>query len=181
MLAVRVSRPPIPMVVSVLFSEMPVTLVAGTTVTSHVAVFAPSFVVTLIVAFSPMRVRAEGGTSMVPLAPGTGTATFQLELSHVTSLFVALLGSIVAIRVSWPPGAMFVLLLFRVTPVTLTASGSTVTVQEAGKLPCVVKTVIVAVPGMLPALMFPFWSTFMVMLLGTLDVTSHLRALFVAL
>ena len=76
----------------------------------HVAVFFPSLVVTVITAvpaFNPFT---------LPLL--STDATLALLLAHVTLLFVALLGAIVAVSFSLDPTFIVVLVLFKVTPVT---------------------------------------------------------------
>ena len=97
----------------VLFKLTPVTATVGFfTVTLHVAVFDPSFVVTVIVALPAAT------PFTVPFA--STVATFVLLLFHVTSWFVALLGATVAVNVVVFPFVILVLVLFKLTPVTAT-------------------------------------------------------------
>ena len=138
--AVKVCVSPTVIDNDVLFRLTPVTdTVAAFTVTAHVAVLAPSFVVTVIVA--------------VPAAFAVTTpledtvATVVLLDFHVTDLSVAFDGNTVAVKVSVSLTVMERELLFRLTPVTETFAAWTVTVQVAVFDPSVVVTVIVAVPA----------------------------------
>ena len=81
------------------------------TVTVHVAVLLPSTVLTVIVAV-PAAIA-------VTTPPSTVTTLLSL-VDHVTFLFVALLGLIVATKVSVPPAVMDVEFLFKDTLVTAT-------------------------------------------------------------
>jgi len=133
-LAKRVSVPPTARLVDA-FKDTPVTAM-GLTVTVQEAVLLPSAVVTVMVAVPTL--------TAVTKPPDT-VATAVLLLLHVTFLFVALEGSILAKRVSAPPTARLVD-AFKDTPVT--AMGLTVTVQEAVLLPSAVVTVMIAVPAL---------------------------------
>jgi hypothetical protein len=99
-------------VVDDLFRDTPVTATlaaAGVTVTEHVAVLLPSTVVTVI------TVLPADTAVTVPLDT---VATAGALLLHVTLLFVALEGVMVALRVSLPPTVKDRLVLLRLTPVT---------------------------------------------------------------
>ena len=140
--AVRVCVSPTVMDRDVLFRETPVTgTVAAWTFTVQVAVFPPSFVVTVIVA--------------VPAAwpvttPEEETVATDLLLDdQVTDLLVAFEGVIVAVRVCMSPIVIVNEVLSSVTPVTDTVAALTVTVQVAVFPPSFVLTVIVAVPAAL--------------------------------
>ena len=147
----------------VLFSVTPVT---GTvTVTEHVAVLLPSFVLTVIVAVPD--------ATAVTFPEELTVATLVLLLLQLTFLFVAFDGVTVAVSVSVAFGANVSVVLFRLTPVTGTV---TVTAQVAVLLPSAVVTVIVAVPAA-PAVTFPAVETVATLVLLLLQVTF----LFVAL
>ena len=143
------------------------------TVTSQVAVFPPSSVVTVITAFP----------SFLPVIfPFWSTAnTSSLFDDHVTFLFVALVGSIVAINILVALTFTVIEFVFKLTSVTATLSelgfwlSATVTWQVAVFPPSSVVTVIVAKPALL-ATTFPFWST--VAISELLD--DHVTFLFVA-
>ena len=130
--AVRVSLLPFSIVSSVLFKDTDVTGI--TTVTLHVAVFDPSFVVTVMTALPAF--------TAVTL-PFWSTVTMALLLDcHVTVLSVASLGLTVAVRVSLLPFSIVSSVLFKDTEAT---DITTVTEQSAVKLPAVAE--IVAVPA----------------------------------
>ena len=116
-----------------MFKVTPVT--ATVTVTVQVAVLFPSTVLTVMVAEPP--------PTAVTLPLASTVATEVLELVHVTFLFVASLGVIVAVSVCVDPFVKDMLVLFRLTPVTGT---DTVTVQVAVLFPSAVFTVMVAEP-----------------------------------
>jgi hypothetical protein len=135
--AVRVSVPPTRMAVDVLFKVIPVTeIVMGLTDTVQAAILLPSSVLTVMVVDPALTAVTNPSSDTV--------ATPVLPLLHVTFLFVALAGAIIAYRVSVLPSRIEVDVLSRVTPVTVT--GFTLTVQEAVLPPLAVVTVIVAVP-----------------------------------
>jgi len=119
--ALRVSVLPTITLADDLFRVTPVTATTALlTVTVQVAVLPPSVAAVI---------TAVPAATAVTTPPDT-VATAVLLLLHVTFLFVALEGVIVAIRVSVPPGTIrLVDDLFRVTP--LTATLLTVTVQVA--------------------------------------------------
>ena len=105
------------------------------TVTTHSAVFVPSFVVAVIVA-----VPAETAVT----TPSVSTvATDSLLLFHTTFWLVALAGVMVAISVSVSRTASSNVLLFNVIPVIGTI---TVTIAVVVLPPSIVLTVMVAVP-----------------------------------
>ena len=116
MVATRVSLPPTRILVSVLFSCTPVTLISlSLTVTLQVAVFPPSSVVTVMVAspaFTPVT---------LPLASTVAMAA-SLDF-QATFLFAASLGATVAVSVSLSPTRSVIVALFNVTPVTDTTGG----------------------------------------------------------
>ena len=74
-------------------------------------------------------------------------ATLELELVHVTFLFVAFSGATVAVNLSVPPISKDSEVLFNDTPVTDIVLALTVKAQVAFLLPSFVVTVIVAVPA----------------------------------
>jgi hypothetical protein len=124
MVATSVSVLPTAIVVDVLFSDTPVTgTVAVLMVTAHVAVLLPSCVVAVIVA-----VPADTPLTS-PLADTVALAV--LLLAHVTFLFVALLGAMVATSVSVLPTAIVADVLFSDTPVTGTLAVLIVTAHVA--------------------------------------------------
>lgn len=123
----------------VLSRETPETA-TGFTVTSQVAFFPPSTVVTVMVAVPTVF------AVMTPVEETVATAVL-LE-DQVTDLFVALVGVTTAVSVSVSPTVMVRVVWFRLTPVTATVAALTVTVQEAVLLPSTVLTVIVAVPAL---------------------------------
>ena len=107
----------------------------GFTFTVHVATFPPSCVVTVIIASPPCF------AVITPLL----TVTLLLSLLlHVTFLFIAFSGVIVAVKVCVVPLAIVMLLLFSITPWT---ASPTVTLQLAVWFPSWVVTVIIAVPA----------------------------------
>ena len=130
--AVRVSLLPFSIVSSVLFSDTEVTGI--TTVTLQVAVFDPSFVVTVMTALpAPTAVTL----------PFWSTVTTDVLLDfQLTVLSVASLGLTVAVRVSLLPFSIVSSVLFKDTEAT---DITTVTEQSAVKLPAVAE--IVAVPA----------------------------------
>lgn len=136
-----------------LFRLTPVTFTKGGTYTvmAHVATFPPSAVVAVIV------------FGMVPAAtavtrPVLSTVAFAgVEEVQFTVVFVALKGYMVGINVIVPPVAKKADLLSSPMPVTATAF-TTVTTQEAVKLPFVVVTVIVLIPAATPVTL-PFEAT----------------------
>ena len=122
-----------------LFRLTPVTATfAAETATLQVAVLDPSAVLTVIVAVPAAFAVTRPDEETV--------ATDVLLEDHVTFLFVAFDGDIVAAKVSVLPTVMDKELLFRVTPVTATVAAVTVTLQVAVLDPSTVFTVIVAVP-----------------------------------
>ena len=121
---VRFSVPPTIRLVDVLFKDTPVTETGRELmVTVQEAVLLPSAVVTVIVAVPVL--------TPVTTPPVDTMATAVLLLLHVTFLFVALEGSILAKRVSVPFTARLVDVLLRDTPVTGTTFTLIVTVQVA--------------------------------------------------
>ena len=128
------------------------TLVTGTafsfTVTAHVAVFAPSTVVTVMVALP----AATAVTTPLSLT----VATDSLSELHVTLLFVAFDGETVAVSAAVPPMFRLTVSGDRLTPVTAITLLLTVTVHVAFFPPQV--AVIVALPAF-TAVTTPFWST----------------------
>ncbi len=88
---------------------------AAITVTVHVAVLLPAWVVTVIIAVP---------TALPVTVPLLTVATLVLLLDQFTVLFVALLGVTVAVSVSVPPTEMLVDALFRLTPLTDTHCAS---------------------------------------------------------
>jgi hypothetical protein len=109
--ATRVSAPLTPRLMLDLFSETPVTAME-LTVTVQVAVLPPSEVVTVIV--------ADPGATAVTVPFSDTVATAVLLLLQLTALLVALVGVMVAIRVSEAPALRLREFLFNVTPVTAT-------------------------------------------------------------
>ena len=107
-------------------------------VTLHVAVLPPALaVIVTSPSFTPV-------TTPLPLT----VAIDVLLEDQVTDLFVALSGFTVAVIVPVLPGAIVMLLLFRLTPVT--ATSLTVTLQVAVLPPTAVFAVMVAVPAFTP-------------------------------
>jgi len=158
------SVPPTTMLVDVLFKDTPVTA-TGLTVTAQDAVLPPSAVVTVIVAVP----------TLTPVTkPPVTVATAVLLLLHVTFLFAALAGVIAELSSSVLPTKMPVDVLFKITP--LTATGLTVTVQEAVLPPSTVVTVIDAVPTLTP-LTTPLVDTVATAVLLLLHVTFWFVAL----
>ena len=138
--AVKVCVSPTVIDSDVLSRLTPVTdTVAAFTVTAHVAVLAPSFVLTVIV--------AEPAAFAVTTPEEDTVATEVLLEDQVTDLSVAFDGVTVAVKVSVSPTVMERELLFRLTPVTDTFAAWTVTEHVAVFDPSVVVTVIVAVPA----------------------------------
>ena len=128
------------MVVLDLLRLTPVTGI-GSTVIVQSAVMPPSMVVAVIIAVP---------TATAVTSPVSETvAVFVSLLVQVTSLFVALSGSTVAISCSVPPTTRDMLDLIRVTPVTAMSASVpvTVTLQLADTAPSCVLTVIIASPG----------------------------------
>ena len=109
------------------------------TVTEHVAVLPPSFVLTVIVAVP--------GVFAVTTPEDETVATEVLFEVQVTDLSVAFEGLTVAVSVWLSPSVIVRLVLSRLTPVTDITFALTVTVHVAVLLPSFVLTVIVAVPG----------------------------------
>jgi hypothetical protein len=130
--ALNVSELPTVIVVDDLLSVTPVTTMGLTlppvTVTEQVAVLLPSAVVTVITALP-------ADTALT--VPFDTVATDVLPLLHVTLLFVALEGAMVAVNVSELPTVRESVLLFRDTPVTATVllPLETLTAQVAVLLP----------------------------------------------
>jgi len=163
----RVSSPPT-IIDVVVFNDTPVTETdVALTVTVQVAVLLPSAVVTVMVAV-PTALAVT-----FPL-PSTVATLVLLEL-HVTFWLVALDGSIIGERVSSPPTARVMLVLFSDTPVTGIGVAFTVTVQVAVLFPSAVVTVIVAVPTAM-AVTVP-----LVTVAAAVLLELHVTALFVAL
>jgi hypothetical protein len=119
-----------------LLSVTPVTATLDT-VTEHVAVYRPSFVVTVIVVVPAFSADTE------PLL--LTVATDGSDDAHVTLLSVALDGSTVAVIDEVPPTVSDKLVLLSVTPVT--DMFDTDTEEVAVCRPSLVVTVIVAVPA----------------------------------
>lgn len=136
--AVKLCVSPTVMVRLVWFRLTPVTVI-GFTVTEHVAVFPPSSVVAVMTAVPTFT------ADTFPLE--STVATLELELVHVTFLFVAFDGVTVAVNLSVPPISKDSDVLFNETPVTAIVLALTVTAQVAFLLPSLVVTVIVAVPA----------------------------------
>ena len=152
-----------------MFKVTPVTgITEFFTVTLHVAILAPSFVFTVIVALPD--------DTPVTFPVVSTVATFVLLLVHSTSLFVALLGLIVATKLSLAPVTKFSAVLFKVTPVTDITGFFTVTLHVATLDPSFVFTVIVALPADTPVT-FPVVSTVATFVL----LLVHSTSLFVAL
>jgi hypothetical protein len=148
--AVKVSVPPIIIVVDVLFRETPDTATEPPlleTVTVQIAVLLPSEVVTVMV---------ELPTEIAVTVPVDDTvATAGTLLLHVTFWLVALEGEMLANNVSVPPTVRLVDDLFKVTLVTGITAAVTVTEQAAVFLPSSVVTVMAALPVDTPITM-PF-------------------------
>ena len=115
--------------IAVLYLSSPISLFSFAditgffTVTLHVATLAPSFVFTVIIAL-PVDIAFT-----FPVV--STVATFVLLLVHSTFLFVALLGLIVATKLSLAPVTKFSAVLFKVTPVTDITGFFTVTLHVA--------------------------------------------------
>ena len=121
----------------------PVTFtVAAVTVIAEVAVFAPSCVVTVIVA-------VPAATPVTNPAALT-VATPVLLLLQLTFWFVALAGAIVAVNCCVPFTVIDAEVGLTVTPVTFTVAAVTVIAEVAVFAPSCVVTVIVAVPAATP-------------------------------
>ena len=110
------------------------------TVTLQLAVFLPSFVVTVIVAFPFLTPLT------TPLL--VTVAIFLLLVFQVTALFVAFDGLIVAFNVAFFPIAKFNFVLLNFT--LLIGIGLTVTLHTADLFPSIEVTVIVAFPILIP-------------------------------
>jgi len=111
------------------------------TVTTQLAVFAPSVVVTVIVALP---------AALAVTSPSAETEATASELDdQVTLASVASAGLTVALSCSVAPTSMVVDGLLTLTPVTATGALVTVTAQLAVLAPSVVVTVIVALPAAL--------------------------------
>ena len=108
------------------------------TVTSQVAVFPPSSVLTVIVALPVF--------SAVTLPFDTDATELLLDV-HVAFLFVALSGFTIAVRVSSSPSVISTEVLSNDTDVTGYTFALTVTLQVAVFPPSSVFTVIVALPA----------------------------------
>ena len=120
------------------------------TVSSQVAVWLPSSVVTVMVAFP-------AATALT--TPLETVATLLLLVDQVMFLLVASLGRTVAVRVTVSPTLMLAVVLSSLTPVTGTTElFSTVTVLVAVYPPSSVVTVMTAVPSLIPVTT-PFLST----------------------
>jgi hypothetical protein len=140
--ALSVSVLPTRSVVELLLRDTPVTATVGVlTVTVQVAVLLPSALVTVITALP--------ADTAVTKPLWFTVATVALPLLHVTFLFVALDGEILAVKVSVFPTVREVDDLFKLTPVTPTVPPPLVTLTEqvAVLLPSKVVTVIVALPA----------------------------------
>jgi hypothetical protein len=165
-MGINCSVPPTGMFKDGILNDTPVTDTA-LTVTAQVAVLLPSSVVTVMAALP---------AAMPVTNPLDDTVATELALLlHVTFWLVALAGAILAIKVSVLPTLRLRDVLFKVTPVTVTADALTVTAQVAVLLPSTVLTVIVAVPAAMPVTK-PFVT---VAIVGALLL--HVTALFVAL
>ena len=160
---------PTVIVSDVLFKLIPVTgTVAAFTVTEHVAVLKPSFVVTVIVVVP---------TALAVTTPEDDTvATDALLEDQVTDLSVAFDGVTVAVNAWVSPTVIVSDVLFKLIPVTGTVAAFTVTAHVAVLAPSTVVTVIVADPTPF-AVTTPAEDTVATELL--LDV--HVTVLFVAL
>ena len=134
--ATRVSRPPTVIEVALVLRVTPVTDMAGVTVTTQVAVRAPSCVVTVMVA-----VPCDTAVT-TPLVFTVAIA--ELLVLHVTLRLVAFWGSTVGVSVWLCPTARVVALVLSVTLVTATTGAVTVTLAVAVRLPSAVVTVMVA-------------------------------------
>jgi len=134
-----------------MFRLTPVTFTKGGTYTvmAHVATFPPSAVVAVIVVVPAATAVTRPVLSTVAFAG--------VEEVQFTVVFVALKGYMVGINVIVPPVAKKADLLSSPMPVTATAF-TTVTTQEAVKLPFVVVTVIVLIPAATPVTL-PFEAT----------------------
>jgi hypothetical protein len=118
--------------------DMPVTAtVSGVTVRAQAAVYAPSCVVTVMVALP---------SDTAVTSPAFTVAMAVLLLSQVRALFVASGGATVAVRVAVAPGASPSTERSSDTPLTATTAEVTVTVHTAVRAPSFVITEIVAVP-----------------------------------
>ena len=106
-------------------SDTPVTGIP--TVTVHVAVLPPSFVVTVIVAVPADFTVTFPSLSTVAIASSL--------LLHVTLLLVAFVGATVAVSFAFPPAATVSVVLSSDTPVTATFAAVTVTLHSAFTLP----------------------------------------------
>ena len=140
--ATKVWVSPVVIVKEVVFRLTPVTAtVAALTFTEQVAFFAPSFVVTVIVALP---------ATLAVITPVEETvATEVLFDVHVTDLSVALDGVIVAVSVSVSPTTIDKEVLSKLTPVTEMVFSLTV-MEHVAFLPLsLVVTVIVADPAAL--------------------------------
>jgi hypothetical protein len=127
----------------VLFNDTPVTGIVGVvTVTSQLAFLLPSTVVTAMVAV-PFAI-------LVTNPVDETVATDGVLLVQVTSLFVALAGSMVAVNCSVAPVSKARLVLFNDTPVMEIVGIVTVTSQVVFFLPSAVVTVMVVVPFAMP-------------------------------
>ena len=140
--AVKVSVSPTVMDRELLFRLTPVTaIVAAFTVTEHVAVFEPSFVVTVIVVVP---------TALAVTTPEDETVATEVLLEdQVTDLSVAFDGDTVAVNAWVSPTVIESDVLFKLIPVTGTVAAFTVTEHVAVLEPSFVVTVIVAVPTVL--------------------------------
>ena len=140
--AVRVEVLPSSRLNEVLSNDTPVTAtVAVLTVTVHVAFFAPSSVVQVMV--------AEPADLAVTTPEVETVATDVLLDDQVTALLVALEGETVAVRVEVLPSSRLNEVLSNETPVTVIVAFLTVTEQEAVLFPSCVVQVIVADPAAL--------------------------------
>jgi hypothetical protein len=136
------------------------------TVTAHVAVFAWSWVVTVIVA------EPEATAVTNPLVLTVAMAA--LLVDHVTVLLVALVGAMVAVSCCVPPTFRAAVVGDIVTPVTITFV--TVTTHVAVFPPSAVVTVIVDDPAAFPVTN-PLVLTVAIALLLVVHVTDLLVAL----
>lgn len=138
---------------------------ADVTVTSHVSVFDPSFVVTVIIT---------GVSGSVALTPVTTPLVFtvansSLDEENVTVLSVAFIGATVAVSDVVEPTSTLTVLGAIVTPVTLMTGFVTVTVHSSFN-PLLVVAVIFTVPDLTPVTL-PEASTVAIALLSVENVT----------
>ena len=150
MAAIEASSPSTNSRVSLSRATLSTGMTLAETVTSHLAVFSPSVVVTVIVAVP--------GATAVTLPSASTVATASSEVLHATDLSVASSGATVAASVASSPSTISRVSLSTVTPSTGMTFASTVTSHFAVFPPSVVVAVIVAVPAA-TAVTLPFSST----------------------